>query len=277
MLDLELPSHPVTGLRAVGLLRNGAPVWPVLGASDDDVEIGDADPDATEDGDGHPDPRAAESEVDDGDDQDGEEDKPLGAPGQKALQAEKDRRREADRRRREAIRQRDEALAELARLKKPGEQKSKGQTDGEASELPDLDAIRAEAEEKAAARIKAEVLKDRVADRIEVLAAKRAQDPDVVRTLLMNGSEIADFLDGDKIDAEAIKEALDELLEAKPYLAVQAQGPAKRFQGSGDGGARKGPTGPSQLTENDIKRMSPEEIVKAQQEGRLDDLLGAPR
>jgi hypothetical protein len=278
MLDLELPFHPVTGLRAVGLLRNGAPVWPVLGAADDEVEIGDADPDATDDGDGDADLQGAETETD-GDDQDGEEDKPLGAPGQKALQAEKDRRREADRRRREAVRQRDEALAELERLRKPAGDKAAKGSDGAAGSAaaPDLDAIRAEAQAAATAQVKAEVLKDRIGDRIEVLAAKRAQDPDVVRTLLMSGTEIADFLDGDKIDAEAIKEALDELLEAKPYLAVQAQGPAKRFQGSGDGGARKGPTGPSQLTENDLKRMSPEEIVAAQQQGRFDDLLGMPR
>lgn len=31
----ELPIHPRTGLRAIGLLRSGRPVWPIFGASED--------------------------------------------------------------------------------------------------------------------------------------------------------------------------------------------------------------------------------------------------
>lgn len=251
---------------------------PDLDQADDDVIVTDADD--TADSDTGRDDTAADDRSDDADaardDQDGkQDDPPLGPKGEKALQAEKDRRREADRLRRQAARERDEALAELDRLRKAAEQKP-ADSDTDADKGPDLDAIRKEAEEKAKAAVKAEVLKDRVSDKIEVLAAKRAQDPDVVRTLLLAGSEIADFLDGDKIDAEAIKEALDELLEKKPYLAVAAQS-AKRFQGSGDGGARKGPQKPAQLTQADLDRMSPEQIVKAQSEGRFDDLLGASR
>lgn len=279
MTELSLPIHPYTGLQALALLRNGAPVWPVLGGSgdgDDDVivtDADDADRDAVSDT-----ADDAGADADGSGDEDGDkgesDDRPLGPKGEKALQAEKDRRREADRLRRQAARERDEALAELDRLRKAAERKP---ADDDASNKgPDLDAIRKEAEEKAKAAVKAEVLKDRVSDKIEVLAAKRAQDPDVVRTLLLAGNEIADFLDGDKIDAEAIKEALDELLEKKPYLAVAAQS-AKRFQGSGDGGARKGPQKPAQLTEDDLRRMSPEQIVKAQAEGRCDDLLGVSR
>ena len=36
MSECILPIHPRTGLRAVGLLRSGKPVWPVMGASPDD-------------------------------------------------------------------------------------------------------------------------------------------------------------------------------------------------------------------------------------------------
>ncbi|MFC4006633.1 hypothetical protein ACFOY2_05335 [Nonomuraea purpurea] len=204
------------------------------------------------------------------------EDRPLGPAGEKALQAEKERRRVAERLRRQRERERDDALAELDKLRKAAEQKPSNSGDAPVDRGPDLDAIRKEAQEQAKTALKAEVLKDRVSDKIEVLAAKRAQDPDVVRTLLLAGNEIADFLDGDKIDAEAIKEALDELLEKKPYLAVAAQS-AKRFQGSGDGGARKGPQKPAQLTEDDLRRMSPEQIVQAQAEGRFDGLLGVSR
>lgn len=276
-MTFDLPTHPTTGLKAVGLLRNGAPVWPVLGGAEDadDVVIDDADSSdrADEVGDDTAEGKESRSaeRVDD--------DEPLREAGTKALQAEKERRRESDRARRTAIRERDDALAELERLRKAAEKKAATTPkdgEGASTDAPDLDAIRAEAAEQAKAALKAEVLKDRVSDKIEILAAKRVQDPDVVRTLLLAGNDIADFLDGDKIDAEAIKEALDELLEKKPYLAVAAQS-AKRFQGSGDGGARKGPQKSAQLTEDDLRRMSPEQIVQAQGEGRFDDLLGVSR
>lgn len=251
---------------------------PELDQADEDVIVTDADDTADDDTRADGGDSAARSGADadeDAGDAQADDDKPLGPKGEKALQAEKDRRRESDRLRRQAARERDDALAELEKLRKAAEQKP-ASGDADTDTGPDLDAIRREAEENAKAAIKAEVLKDRVSDKIEVLAAKRAQDPDVVRTLLLAGSEIADFLDGDKIDAEAIKEALDELLEKKPYLAVAAQS-AKRFQGSGDGGARKGPQKPAQLTEADLKRMTPEQIVQAQKEGRFDDLLGTSR
>ncbi|MEU7831381.1 hypothetical protein [Nonomuraea sp. NPDC049129] len=249
---------------------------PELDHVDDDVIVTDSDDAADSDVDSN-----HSADDDSGDDaaatRDDDADKPLGPKGEKALQAEKDRRREADRQRRQVARERDDALAELAKLRKAAESKAAGGgDDADADKGPDLDAIRAEAREQAKAEANAEIIRDRVADKIEVLAAKRAQDPDVVRTLLLASNEIADFLDGGKIDAEAIKEALDELLETKPYLAVAAQS-AKRFQGSGDGGARKGPQKPAQLTEDDLRRMSPEQIVKAQAEGRFNDLLGVPQ
>lgn len=283
MPEIDLPVHPRTGLQAVGLLRNGAPVWPVLGGSgdgDDDVVIGDVEPDGDAGNDADADSADdagsdGDSDADRQDDKADDADKPLGPKGEKALQAEKDRRREADRQRRQVARERDDALAELAKLRKAAESKAGAGGDDAAEKGPDLDAVRAEAREQAKAEANAEILRDRVSDKIEVLAAKRFQDAGDAVTHLMRSSEIADFLDGGKIDAEAIKEALDELLEKKPYLAVAAQG-AKRFQGSGDGGARKGPQKPTQLTEGDLRRMTPEAIVKAQAEGRLNDLLGVP-
>lgn len=35
MSDSTLPTHPRTGLTAVGFRRNGAPIWPILGGSED--------------------------------------------------------------------------------------------------------------------------------------------------------------------------------------------------------------------------------------------------
>lgn len=47
-----LPIHPRSGLRALGFRRNGAPIWPIMGASEDhdgDTTGGDADTSTTED------------------------------------------------------------------------------------------------------------------------------------------------------------------------------------------------------------------------------------
>ncbi len=162
-------------------------------------------------------------------DTDSDDEEELGPKGQQALARMKEARRLAARQKREAIRERDALAAELEELKA-------SRTSDEDTSARDTKAIRKEAAEAAKAQVRAEMLKDRVADKIEVLAAKRAQDPEVVRTLLLASVQAEDFLDGDKIDAEAIKEALDDLLENKPYLAA-AQG-GRRFGGSGDGGAK---------------------------------------
>lgn len=67
----NLPVHPFTGLTAIGLRRNGQPIWPVLGAAEDDEPADDEPP-------AEPDPR----------DQ-------LGDPGKKALDAMKAERNAA--------------------------------------------------------------------------------------------------------------------------------------------------------------------------------------
>lgn len=89
--------------------------------------------------------------------------------------------------------------------------------------------------EAAKAEARAEVLKDRAKDKIEVMAAKKFANPDLAVRLLAGSAD--EFTSGGKIDTEAIQDALDELLEANPYLAVQ---PEKRFKGSADQGVRTG-------------------------------------
>lgn len=78
-----------------------------------------------------------------------------------------------------------------------------------------------------------------------------------------------------EFDTAAIAQAIDSLIERKPYLAAQG---GKRFQGSADGGARNGGNQPAQLSESDVKRLYAEgntaEIEKARQDGRLSQLLG---
>ena len=136
---------------------------------------------------------------------------------------------------------------------------------GDKGDEPDADQIR----EQARAEARAEALKERVVDKIEAKAAKAFADAEDAVAILLRSHDPDDFLDDGKIDVEAIQDALDELLEKKPHLAVQD---GKRFKGNPDGGTRKAAR-PGQLTRDDLKRMSPQEITKAKAEGRLADVL----
>lgn len=94
-------------------------------------------------------------------------------------------------------------------------------------------------------------------------AKRNMVDPLDALALLDRGQlEYAD--DGSPMN---IAEAMDSLLERKPHLVAQPSGGARA--GGADQGAR-GQGGVSQLTREALKTMSPDEIVKANQEGRLD-------
>lgn len=106
----------------------------------------------------------------------------------------------------------------------------------------------------------------------EVKAAAKgvlADPADAFKFLDLDAFEVGD--DGN-VDESAIKAALDELVANKPYLGV-TQGDAKRFQGTADGGP-KGSAGKPQLTRSDLKTMSPDAVLKAKAEGRMNTLLG---
>lgn len=138
---------------------------------------------------------------------------------------------------------------------------------------PPADGDKVDAEkirDEAKAEAKAELLKGRALDKVEAKAAKLFADPEDAVALL--ASQVDDFIDDGEIDLDAINEAIEKLLKKKPHLAAQG---GKKFGGGADGGARNGSGKPGQLTENDLKNMSPQEIVKARQDGRLADLLGA--
>jgi len=104
----------------------------------------------------------------------------------------------------------------------------------------------------------------------EVRAAAKGvlQDPsDAFVHLDLSTIEVGD--DGE-VDLQQVNDALTDLVEAKPYLAVQDE---RRFKGSADAGARNGSKA-SQLTRADLAGMSPEKIAEAKNDGQLDDLLG---
>lgn len=235
MMETVLPVHPFTGLTAVGVVA-GRPVWPICGGSDDHDESGEQEPETD----------------DESDDEAGDEDKPLGPAGERALAAEKTRRKAESLKRREL----ESKVAELeAKLNKPSDDAA-----------PDIDSIKADALREASAAAASRIVKSEV----KAAAAGQLADPaDAYRFLDLSEFEVDE--DGN-VDEGEIADAIADLIKRKPYLA--AQGGAKKQHGSADGGARKGQQRPIQLTREQLKTMTPDQIEDARQKGRLNDVLG---
>lgn len=242
-----LPVHPRTGLRAVGWSRRG-PIWPILGAAEDD-----GSEDADDSGDPGDDPTDAadsdDSGTSDGDDiaDAGDDDKPLGPKGERALAAEKQRRRDEAAKRRAAEQRNRELEVELAKLRK-GTDPEPGDDEKDAS---DVEEVRRKAEQDVTAKANERIL------RAEVRAAatgKLADPADALKFLDLTQFEVGD--DGD-VDADEIADAIDDLIKNKPYLGAAAQG-GKRFKGSGDGGAKPvKPSRPQSLSEAVTRALAP--------------------
>lgn len=147
-----------------------------------------------------------------------EDDQPLGPAGEKALAAEKDRRKAESAKRRAAE---DKIKALEAQLNKP--------SDGAE---PDVESIRADAVREANQAAAQRIIKSEV----KAAAAGKLADPaDAYKFLDLSEFEVDE--DGN-VDESEVADAITELLERKPYLA--AQGGIKKQHGSADGGARKG-------------------------------------
>jgi hypothetical protein len=272
-VEPAMPVHPYTGLTAIGWSKRG-PIWPVLGGAEpDDTGDGDDPDDVEPEGDDDTDGGSTGSDA--GADQ-------LGDAGKQALdrmkgkwQTARDRAKDAETRLAEAERLRAAAEAKLAAAAtrpadepkdQPKDTKVTDQSSAEPKNQIDPQKVRDEA--TAAAR--AEVLRDRALDKVEAKAAKLFADPEDARALL--APVVDKLIDNGQIDVDEIESQLADLLKKKPHLAAQS---GRRFGGGADGGARNGKTQPSQVTEQELARMTPEQIVKARQEGRLAELLGA--
>jgi hypothetical protein len=255
-----LPRHSRLGVQAVGWRKprpgevGAQPIWPILGAAEDDSDDDGQNEDA-----GDADDQADDSDGDEDDKPEGADQ--LGDAGKKALDAIKARAR-TERERRKAAEQ---ELATLKAAQKPKPKDGSDQVDA----APDVEEIRREAQAEA----RSEALRERALDRLEAKAARRFADPEDARAFL--SGHVEEFIDGDRVDNEAIAEALDELLQKRPYLgSEQAAMQQKRFKDSGDGGARQGQSPKGQLTQEDLRGMTPAQIRKAKADGRLDTVLG---
>lgn len=202
-----------------------------------DADPAATDPEATELGSEATDPVAEGTEA-------------LGDAGKKALDSMKARwKAERDNRRKL------EEELESLRTPKP--------TD--TTDQPDAAEIKRRATRDANAKANARIIRSE----IKAAAAGKLVDPaDALAHLDPSTFELD--ANGD-VDADELSDAIEELLTRKPYLAATGR---PRFQGTGDGGAARKASGPSQLSRQDLKTMTPEAIVKAKREGRLKDLLG---
>ncbi|MFC8704714.1 hypothetical protein ACFUIV_21305 [Streptomyces anulatus] len=192
-----------------------------------------------DEGEEKPDDERDEDEPDDEQDPDGAAD--LGDKGKRALDSMKGKLK-AEREKRRTLEQQ---LAE------------KDGTD-------EAEKARREAESAALSKANARILRAEV----KAAAAGKLADPaDAYKFLDLDQFEVDD--DGN-VDSGEVAEAIDDLIKSKPYLAAAT---AKRFQGTGDGGAARKAGRPKQLTRADLKSMSPAQIVKAKDDGQLDDML----
>jgi len=101
-----------------------------------------------------------------------------------------------------------------------------------------------------------------------VAAASLADPKDALLYLDLAKFEVGD--DGE-VDTDAVKAAIEDLVKAKPYLAAQGGNTGTTFESPG--AHRKGaPAG--QLSQADLKSMTPAQIKTARAEGRFSDLFG---
>lgn len=213
----EAPDGPVL----LGYRKGGQPIFLIQGGAVDPPTFTQppaADPPAGDPGSTDDPPPADPPE---GDPPNPDDPPELGAAGKAAIDRMKARLKDETTKRKAA----EAKAAELEAKNKPPKPPA-GDDDA-----PTAEQLRNEARKEA----RAEVARDRALDRVEVLAAKTFNDPADARVFL--AAQVDDFLDNGQPDAEAITEALADLLKARPYLALAAP---RRWTANGDNGPRGG-------------------------------------
>jgi hypothetical protein len=172
----------------------------------------------------------------------------LGDPGKKALDTMKGERNAA----------RDEAKALKARLDAL-EAQAAGREAEHAAEI-EKQRVKDEALSAANQRI--------LRSELKAAATGKLADP-ADAALFVNLAEFTVSDDGD-VDSGALDAAISDLLTRKPHLAAK-QG---RFDGSADQGGTRTTGDPAQITLEQLKSMTPEQIVAADEAGQLKGVLG---
>lgn len=165
----------------------------------------------------------------------------LGEGGLKALKSERQSRKAAERK----ITELEQQLANL----------------GKSAEEQQLDRVRTEAVAETRTQLGTKIVQLSV----KTLAAEKGINADLAAKLI-DTSTINIDADGG-VDSDALSSQIDELVEKFPELR------AKRDWGKADQGSQGRPPEPTQLTQTDLSNMTPQQIMQAKKEGRLNHLL----
>lgn len=163
----------------------------------------------------------------------------------KALAAERKARREAERKEREATTR----LAD--RDKEPAEQA--------------IEQAKREAREEAQTAFNQRL----VNAELKAALAGRVNNP-ALALKVIDSSEIDVDANGE-VDAQSVTDAIEAALTQYPELKPTD---LKKFTGTADQGTKGKAVRPVQLTRDDLKSLSPEQIADAEAKGQLDTLLG---
>jgi hypothetical protein len=126
-------------------------------------------------------------------------------------------------------------------LKAKAEEAARLQAEQEEATASDLDKAVKAARKEVEEALRAEFAQERVADKIDALAAGKFADPEDARLRL--ASRVGEFVQDGSVDTDAISKALDEVLEKHPHLAAKPEKtppPAPERAGIGVSGDGKG-------------------------------------
>lgn len=84
-------------------------------------------------------------------------------------------------------------------------------------------------------------------------------------------ASVIDVDDTGEVDAQSVTDAIEAALTEYPELRPADQ---KRFNGTADQGTKGKASQPQQLTREQLKSLTPEQIVEAEANGQLTNLLG---
>ena len=128
------------------------------------------------------------------------------------------------------------------RLARAEKKEAKAEQEAEATQAEAIEAAVTAAVEEREASLRAEFARERVADKVEAMAAGRFADVEDARLRL--ASRVDEFVKDGQVDSEAITKALDEVLDKHPHLAAQTkpQTPSASRAGIGTVGSEGKPT-----------------------------------
>lgn len=164
------------------------------------------------------------------------------------------------------------ALATERKLRRDAEREARDlKTERDNANLqPDEKAL-ADARREAAAEATSKANTRIVRAEVKAAAVGKVKNPALALKLIdMSGIDVDD--DGE-VDPDALQAAIADLLTEYPELAADAS----RFGGGADQGARGKGAAASQLTQQDLDSMTPEQIGEARKSGRLNKILGVSK